>query len=127
ARQPPARPPRDHGLVAPDRLIPTRRAAGAPTSPPRCQPGEVSTRDNARGARRPVEEPSRMTAPDRRDVAGELLVALYELTMADAYRRKGMADRPATFTLAVRDLPGSRGYLVAAGLGDVLDWLEGLA
>ncbi|HEX6238878.1 MAG TPA: nicotinate phosphoribosyltransferase, partial [Acidimicrobiales bacterium] len=67
-----------------------------------------------------------MTAPERRDVAHALLVDLYELTMVDAYRRKAMADRTATFTLAVRDLPGTRGYLVAAGLADVLDWLEGL-
>ncbi|HEX6236577.1 MAG TPA: nicotinate phosphoribosyltransferase [Acidimicrobiales bacterium] len=68
-----------------------------------------------------------MTAPRAADVAHALLVDLYELTMVDAYRRKGMADRPATFTLAVRDLPDTRGYLVAAGLGDVLDWLEGLS
>jgi nicotinate phosphoribosyltransferase len=59
-----------------------------------------------------------------RDVPGALLVDLYELTMAEAYRREGMADRPATFSLYVRDLPAERGYLVAAGLGDVLDWLE---
>lgn len=60
------------------------------------------------------------------DVAHPLLVDLYELTMADAYRRHGMAARRATFTLSVRELPPTRGYLVAAGLGDVLDWLERL-
>lgn len=64
---------------------------------------------------------------DQRDVAHPLLVDLYELTMVDAYRRTGMAPRPATFTLSVRALPPTRGYLVAAGLGDVLDWLERLA
>jgi nicotinate phosphoribosyltransferase len=55
-----------------------------------------------------------------------LLVDLYELTMLDAYRRAGMADRPATFSCYVRSLPPSRGYLVAAGLDDALQWLETL-
>ncbi|HEX9993033.1 MAG TPA: nicotinate phosphoribosyltransferase [Acidimicrobiales bacterium] len=61
------------------------------------------------------------------DVLPALLVDLYELTMADAYRRDGMADRPATFSLFVRSLPPGRGYLVAAGLDDCLAWLEGLS
>lgn len=55
-----------------------------------------------------------------------LFVDLYELTMLDAYRREGMADRPATFSLFVRRLPPTRGYLVAAGLDDALRWLEDL-
>ena len=61
-----------------------------------------------------------------RDVSHPLLVDLYELTMASAYRREGMAGRPATFSLFVRALPPERGYLVAAGLDDALGWLEGL-
>jgi nicotinate phosphoribosyltransferase len=56
-----------------------------------------------------------------------LFVDLYELTMLDAYRRAGMADRRATFSLFVRTLPATRGYLVAAGLDDGLRWLEELA
>ncbi|MBW3642299.1 MAG: nicotinate phosphoribosyltransferase [Actinobacteria bacterium] len=60
------------------------------------------------------------------DVAHALLVDLYELTMVDAYRREGMAARPATFSLFVRNLPPGRGYLVAAGLDDALRWLEEL-
>jgi nicotinate phosphoribosyltransferase len=58
------------------------------------------------------------------DVSHSLLVDLYELTMAVAYRARGMADRRATFSLFVRTLPASRGYLVAAGLDDALAWLE---
>jgi len=58
------------------------------------------------------------------DVAPALLVDLYELTMADVYRREGMAARPATFSLFVRTMPRGRGYLVAAGLDDALSWLE---
>jgi nicotinate phosphoribosyltransferase len=64
--------------------------------------------------------------PGRRPVSEALLVDLYELTMADVYRREGLAERPATFSLFIRDLPPQRGYLVAAGLADVLDWLEAL-
>lgn len=60
------------------------------------------------------------------DVAPALLVDLYELTMADVYRREGMDARPATFSLFVRTLPRHRGWLVAAGLDDVLRWLEEL-
>ncbi len=72
-----------------------------------------------------------MAIGDRERAAGEdisrsLLVDLYELTMVNAYRRTGMADRPATFSLFVRALPPNRGYLVAAGLDDALRWLEGL-
>ena len=55
-----------------------------------------------------------------------LLVDLYELTMAEAYRRGGMAEVPASFSLYVRTLPPTRPYLVAAGLADALDWLEAL-
>jgi len=55
-----------------------------------------------------------------------LLVDLYELTMAQAYWREGLADRPATFSLFVRRLPASRGCLVACGLADALSWLEQL-
>lgn len=59
-----------------------------------------------------------------RDVSPTLLVDLYEVTMAVAYWREGMAPRPATFSLFVRALPPGRGYLVAAGLDDALRWLE---
>lgn len=60
------------------------------------------------------------------DAADPLLVDLYELTMVDVYRRRGMADRPATFSLFIRSLPPQRGFLVAAGLDDALTWLEQL-
>lgn len=54
-----------------------------------------------------------------------LLTDLYELTMAAVYFEEGMADRSATFSLFVRELPPNRGYLVVAGLDDALAWLEG--
>jgi len=55
-----------------------------------------------------------------------LLTDLYELAMAAAYEAEGLAETPATFSLFVRRLPPSRGYLVASGLDDVLHHLEEL-
>lgn len=54
---------------------------------------------------------------------GALLTDLYELNMAASYLRRGMRDA-ATFSLFVRRLPERRGFLVAAGLADCLDFLE---
>lgn len=53
-----------------------------------------------------------------------LLTDLYEITMAASYWREAMTA-PATFSLFVRRLPADRGYLVAAGLADVLNGLAG--
>ena len=54
---------------------------------------------------------------------GALLTDLYELNMAASYLRRSMTGR-ATFSLFVRDLPPGRGFLVAAGLPDCLQFLE---
>jgi nicotinate phosphoribosyltransferase len=54
-----------------------------------------------------------------------LLTDLYELTMAQAYFQHGM-QAPASFSFFSRRLPPDRGYLVAAGLEDVLTFLEQL-
>ena len=59
-------------------------------------------------------------------VGRALLTDFYELNMAVSYLRRSM-EAPATFSLFVRDLPAQRGFLVAAGLEDCLEWLEGLA
>lgn len=52
-----------------------------------------------------------------------LLNDLYQLTMARAYDAEGM-DQPASFELFFRTLPPTRNYAVAAGLKDVLEFLE---
>jgi nicotinate phosphoribosyltransferase len=52
----------------------------------------------------------------------ELLTDLYELTMAASYFENKMAD-PATFSLFIRKYPPNRGYFVAAGLEDALDYI----
>lgn len=56
---------------------------------------------------------------------GALLTDLYELTMLHAYWMRGM-DRTAVFEFFVRRLPPSRNFLIAAGLEQALEYLEGL-
>ncbi|MEK6857290.1 MAG: nicotinate phosphoribosyltransferase [Nanoarchaeota archaeon] len=51
---------------------------------------------------------------------------LYQLTMLQAYYDKDMQNKTATFDLFVRSLPKDRGYLIAAGLEDVVDYLTNL-
>ena len=53
-----------------------------------------------------------------------LLTDLYELNMAVSYLQRGMGGE-ATFSLFIRQLPPTRGFLVAAGLEPALDFLEG--
>jgi nicotinate phosphoribosyltransferase len=53
-----------------------------------------------------------------------LITDLYELAMAGSYLHRGMTEK-ATFSLFVRELPPDRGFVVAAGLDDCLDYLEG--
>ena len=50
---------------------------------------------------------------------------LYQLTMLEAYYRQGITDT-AVFELSVRRLPPERGFLLAAGLEQLVAWLEGL-
>jgi len=52
-----------------------------------------------------------------------LFTDLYEITMAASYFREGMHG-PATFSLFARKLPQERSFLVAAGLEDVLNFLQ---
>lgn len=56
--------------------------------------------------------------------AEALFTDLYELTMLQAYDAEGM-DRQAVFELFFRELPECRRFAVAAGIDDVLSWLEG--
>ena len=54
-----------------------------------------------------------------------LLTDLYQLNMIEAYLAYG-ETRPAVFELFVRKLPARRGFLMAAGLEQALDFLENL-
>jgi nicotinate phosphoribosyltransferase len=68
-----------------------------------------------------------MTPQREGPAPGALLTDLYELTMAQSYFDEGVHERPATFSLFTRTLPRGWGYLVAAGLDDVLAYLESLS
>lgn len=54
-----------------------------------------------------------------------LLTDLYQLTMLQGYFEKGMKER-AVFEFYVRKLPDERNFLIAAGLEQVLTFLENL-
>ncbi|MFC1523869.1 nicotinate phosphoribosyltransferase [Thermodesulfobacteriota bacterium] len=55
-----------------------------------------------------------------------LLTDLYQLTMIQGFFLEGMQE-PATFEFFVRSLPDTRSFLMAAGLEQVLNYLETLA
>jgi nicotinate phosphoribosyltransferase len=66
---------------------------------------------------------------DRRDlVEGFLFTDQYQLTMAQLYWRIGMGDRQAQFDHFFRRYPDygehKAGYVVTAGLGWLLDWID---
>ena len=54
-----------------------------------------------------------------------LLTDLYQLTMLQAYYENGLEDT-AAFEFFVRRLPDTRAFLLAAGLEQVLQYLEDL-
>ncbi len=54
-----------------------------------------------------------------------LFTDLYELTMAAVFFREELRGQ-ATFSLFARRLPAGRGFMVAAGLEDALEYLRGL-
>lgn len=58
------------------------------------------------------------------DRASPLLTDLYQLKMAEAYLAQGVTET-AVFEFFVRRLPPGRGFLMAAGLEQALDFLEG--
>ncbi|MCH8335272.1 MAG: nicotinate phosphoribosyltransferase [Proteobacteria bacterium] len=67
-----------------------------------------------------------MTQPHAMPQASGLLTDLYQLTMLDAYLDADLRDE-AVFEFFVRRLPGNRSFLMAAGLEQLLDYLERLS
>jgi nicotinate phosphoribosyltransferase len=55
-----------------------------------------------------------------------LLTDRYQLTMAESYLAQGIADDPVAFELFVREMPRNRGYLVAAGLEQAVEYVQNL-
>jgi nicotinate phosphoribosyltransferase len=62
---------------------------------------------------------------DVNPLTGALLTDLYQLNMIQAYLDHG-ETRPAVFEFFMRKLPARRGFLMAAGLDQALDYLERL-
>ena len=56
-------------------------------------------------------------------ISNAIFTDLYELTMTQAYWQSGTTAN-ARFSLFFRTYPPDRGYFVAAGLEDVLSYLE---
>jgi len=55
-----------------------------------------------------------------------MMTDLYELTMMYGYWKQGMALNEATFDLFFRQTPDNSGYAIAAGLEQVLEYVENL-
>jgi len=53
-----------------------------------------------------------------------LLTDLYELTMSAGYFAAGKAGETGTFELSIRRLPPNRNFVIAAGLAQVVDYLQ---
>ena len=66
-----------------------------------------------------------MTQPPADPGASALLTDLYQLTMLKSYYERGM-NAVAVFEFFVRKLPGARNFFMAAGLEQVLEFLENL-
>jgi nicotinate phosphoribosyltransferase len=61
----------------------------------------------------------------REEAQSALLTDLYQLRMLQTYVEQGM-EEPAVFEFFVRRLPPGRGFLLAAGLEQALEYLEAL-
>ena len=68
---------------------------------------------------------SERNAPEH-PLRSALFTDLYELTMAQAYDEEVMTD-PAVFELFFRKMPDERNFFIAAGIEDVIEYLENFA
>ena len=55
-----------------------------------------------------------------------MLCDYYELTMGNGYIQSGMADRIAYFDIFFRSVPDNGGFAIAAGLEQVIDYIQNL-
>ena len=56
-----------------------------------------------------------------------LLCDFYELTMANGYFQTGLADQICYFDVFFRSVPDEGGFAIAAGLEQVIDYIEHLS
>src|SRR5690606_32297313 len=104
-------------------LRPRDRCRRTRTCPPPASGGTIAA-PTRHLPRRPSTPPAAAASGPHRRLMTGLYTDLYEVRMAASYLRRDMTG-PATFSLFSRRLPASRGFLVAAGLADVLDFLAG--
>ena len=55
-----------------------------------------------------------------------MLFDFYELTMANGYYKTGMADKIAYFDIFFREVPDNGGFAIAAGLEQIIDYINNL-
>ena len=55
-----------------------------------------------------------------------MLCDFYELTMANGYYNAGKADEIAYFDVFFRNIPDDGGFAIAAGLEQVIDYIQNL-
>ena len=55
-----------------------------------------------------------------------MLCDFYELTMGNGYLEHGMQDRITYFDVFFRSVPDDGGYAIAAGLEQIIDYIENL-
>ena len=65
-----------------------------------------------------------MERMDKRNLA--MLFDFYEMTMANGYFRKGMKDDITYFDIFFRRVPDGGGFAIAAGLEQLIEYIEDL-
>ena len=56
-----------------------------------------------------------------------MLMDFYELTMANGYYVKGFKDRWVVFDMFYRSNPDNGGFVISAGLEQLIDYIENLS
>ena len=63
---------------------------------------------------------------NREKLNAAMLCDFYELTMGNGYFESGMGDTITYFDLFFRNVPDNGGFAIAAGLEQVIDYIENL-
>ena len=56
-----------------------------------------------------------------------LLMDYYALTMANGYFENGLKDKIVYYDMFFRKVPDKGGYVILAGLGQVIDYMQNLS
>ena len=63
---------------------------------------------------------------DNKSINLSMLADYYEFTMANGYIANGVADTEAVFDMFFRKVPDNGGFAIAAGLEQVIEYIENL-